>query len=180
MRLPIRLGHILVIAASVSWCCNIREVEEVNNLNKGIELYKRGMYDSALIHLTEHISQDSVNSKALYYRGLALAHLELYKASSNNLMRAILNGFEPQDSAYFVISSNLIDLGQYESSISVVSRAIELNPKNYGYYLTRAEGFYQIGHLNMCCEDLDEAISLGDTMNISLFDSLCSSLSLMD
>ncbi len=100
-------------------------------------------------------------SDAALHNLLGLIHLlakDFSKAAQSFLQATKLDKSQP---GYVNnLAAAMHELGAYEDSLAILSRAIKLSPKNKVFYVNRAETYYKLKRFQEAYEDVNRAIQL--------------------
>jgi tetratricopeptide (TPR) repeat protein len=128
--------------------------------DRGLELYKSGVYEESICCFDRAIEINSDYYQAWDHRGIALANLERYEDAIASFDRAIEiePGYYP---AWYFQGITLRDLERYEEAIFSYERAIEIDPVNYQVWLDRGIVFCDyLKKYEKALESFDRSLNL--------------------
>ncbi|GAB4286331.1 MAG: hypothetical protein Kow0068_11900 [Marinilabiliales bacterium] len=128
--------------------------------NKGLDLYNKGYYLSAINYFKKAVKIDSTFSMAYYNMGLCYYYLEDY----NNVLESFdkVIKLNPLDTnAYFYSGYAKYELGDYEGAVEDYTEYIKLYPSDYNAYRNRGLAKLTLGDTSGACQDWEKAESMG-------------------
>ncbi|MCL2301467.1 MAG: tetratricopeptide repeat protein [Firmicutes bacterium] len=126
-------------------------------LAQGMELYKKGDYQSALANLDMALAKDPESGMAYAYRGMTKFALLDYQAAVQDFTQAIRRVDTPNPQLISTRGIAYYMLGHYPEAIGDLSRAIELDPANKNAYTYRAMAYESTGRLDLAAADRAKA-----------------------
>lgn len=127
---------------------------------KGLDLYKKGIYNSALNYFKKAVAIDSSFITGYYNMGLCNLYLEKYEDMLECYGKVIL--MDPKDTdAYFYSAYARYELLDYQGAIDDYNSYIKLDATDYNAFRNR--GLAKLGLYDTigACMDWDKAEALG-------------------
>ncbi len=144
---------LLILAISIS------VFGQTSELDRAIELYRNGSFASAIVVLERLSKSDLKNDARVWnYIGLAYMKIDDLKSAQKALEKAVK--LAPNDTTILTNYGFVLLLGNNPGKArSVLTKAIELNPKNAPAYFLRGTGRYWDGKLDDALKDVEASIS---------------------
>ena len=123
--------------------------------------YKQlGNLDNAIIYLKKEIELSPLNS--LPYRNLGDIYVELRQFDKAREIYDNLINVDSKNAQNYVVRAQffLTDIDDYSSSISDLSKAIELEIDNSDFYFTRAQVYFKTKEYKSALNDFEKALEL--------------------
>lgn len=81
-----------------------------------------------------------------------------YMLNYNPDRKNVIKYEEPISNYYFHLAFNLFNLEDYEETIEVLDKSLELNPVNVDSVLLQAEAYLKLGYVNKFLDNIDRAL----------------------
>lgn len=138
---------------------------------KGILLNKLGYIDSALVSL-ETAVKIKPEGEYFYWKGILNQQLNKLKEAEHDYNSAILKNFETAE-LHNNFAILLIANEKFESALSHINRAIQLNEKYSQAFSARSKLYVYLLNIDSACTDRNTAYNLGYKRVFDIPDSVC-------
>lgn len=155
----------------------LRDLEEIENLEKGISLYDSGTYEEAIEYFDRSLNANPRNPDTLYNKGSALSHISKYreaiecfeeslriKPANNEAVKANEDAHKKQSQkeSSLAIEEGLghINNSDYRSAIDSFDKSIRLNPENYIPYSYKADVLFKLNEHEEAINYYDRALKI--------------------
>ena len=139
-----------------------QKISKERYLLNGLALaYKQlGNLDSAIIYLEKEIELNPLNS--LPYRNLGDIYVELRQFDKAREIYDNLINVDSKNAQNYVVRAQffMTDIDDYSSSISDLSKAIELEIDNSDFYFTRAQVYFKTKEYKSALNDFEKVLEL--------------------
>jgi len=147
-----------------------RTIEAVAELEKGVELFDNGDFDTAIACLSAAIRMDSdmkILTVAYHYRGLCFSSKGMVDRAIEDFTRRIGFGDKPS-ATYQARGICFTRKGLHDRAIEDFSEAIRLDPGRANAYTGRGLSYQKLGNCGKAIEEYSDAIRL-DPQNGAAF-----------
>ncbi len=163
----LNIAVVLFITAGNSYAQESKGV-----FNKGIEYYKKQMYDEAIVEFTEAIKINPDDCAVAYvHRGLAYARKSDFAQAVSDYDMAIrikMNYVK----AYIFRGYAYGRMGDFERAFSDYKKAMEINPNDADLFYNRAGTFFSKKEYDRSWEDVYKAEALGHKLKEKFIENL--------
>lgn len=146
------------------------------NLEIGTKYYKRRYYRAALEYFNKYAEGLMIPPQLAYQLGNCYSKTNDYTLSNKFFNMSIEYNHRNSD-CYYHLARNQMNLEitetSFKTALNYINKAIELNPKDYGYYGFKGELYLMIGDKNNACNCFEEAIEKGGDEYILYIEQYC-------
>lgn len=130
-----------------------------DDFQRGYEAFKKGDYDSAILHFSAYIREHPKEAGIYIYRGLAYFDKKEYDKAIKDYSEAIR--LDPKNPAFYVNRGVAHRLKkEYDKAIKDYSEAIRLNPKCAEAYNSRGAAYWYKKEYDKAIQDISETVRL--------------------
>jgi len=145
-------------------CIRLDSTDENAFANRGAIYGRRGNYDQALNDLNNAVRLDYTFINAYKNRGIIHSQLNQHVAAKRDFRECV--SLDPDnDEIWNALAIEHQYLSEFDSSIIVLNKAIELNSNQGVYYFNRGISLRLLGDQNSANTDFNRASSLGVQVN---------------
>ncbi|QBN19751.1 tetratricopeptide repeat protein [Flavobacterium nackdongense] len=145
---------------------NPQTSEDENYGNKGFESYKNKNFTNAILYCSKALEIEPENTDILFLRALSKSEMNDRYGAINDYDKIIsMEGrITPISYKFSTVYNNkaycLVCLGEYNTAMPFIQKALQLDQTEWYIWDTRAEIFLNLGEFDKCISDCTKAISI--------------------